>query len=298
MRLVSYVADGKARFFVEPRLSLRQMLQNNTAIKFSYTLMNQPIHLLTNNGLGLPVDIWVPATSKIRPQMAQQIAFGITQPWKKNIEFSIEWYYKKMNHVIDYSEGADFSDVQVNWENKVKAGKGESYGMELLLQKKAGRASGWLGYTLAWSNRTIKGINFDKTYPIKFDRRHQFTAVFSYEIDKKFSFQATFIVSSGNAITFPQGKFYTADGYTAYDYGSKNASRMPAYHRLDLGLINKLKPNNTSRTYEESLSFSVYNFYNQFNPYYLDIQNRNGNSSVVGYQYFGFLPTIAYNLKF
>ncbi|MBU6325712.1 MAG: TonB-dependent receptor plug domain-containing protein [Bacteroidetes bacterium] len=298
IRLANYLASSKYRFMPEPRISFRQLMTNNLALKLSYALMNQPIHLLTNSTGGLPWDLWFPATAKIRPQRAQQIALGISQPWKYGIEFSLESYYKWMNHIVDYAEGTDLFDVQVNWEDKVRAGKGWMYGTEMMVQKRTGRLNGWLAYTLSWSERKIPEINFGQKYFFKWDRRHHATAVAIYKLNKAWELSATFVLQSGNAITLPQGRYLAADGTLVNDYIGKNAQRMPLYHRLDFGINKLIKPDNRFSKTKQYWNLSVYNVYNRFNPFFVDIDNTAQPPKVVGVAFFRLLPVLTYSYKF
>jgi len=298
IRLANYLASSKYRFMPEPRISFRQLMTNKLALKLSYALMNQPIHLLTNSTGGLPWDLWFPATAKIRPQRAQQVALSISQPWKYGMEFSVESYYKWMNHIVDYAEGTDLFDVQVNWEDKVRAGKGWMYGTEMMIQKRTGRLNGWLAYTLSWSERKIPEVNFGQKYFFKWDRRHHATAVCIYKVNKAWEISSTFVLQSGNAITLPQGRYLAADGTLVNDYIGKNAQRMPLYHRLDVGVNKLIKPENRFSKTKQYWNLSVYNVYNRFNPFFVDIDNTTQPPKVIGVAFFRLLPVLTYSYKF
>ena len=134
--------------------------------------MTQFLHLLTNPTIGLPTDLWVPVTDRVAPEYSNQIALGYAQTLKKGIQFSIEGYYKDMENLIAYKEGVSFFGSDEDWQNKITIGKGNSYGMEVLLEKKRGKTTGWIGYTLSWSNRQFDSLNFGDPYPYIYDRRH------------------------------------------------------------------------------------------------------------------------------
>jgi hypothetical protein len=298
LRLANYLTASSYRFFPEPRVSLRQRLANDMSVKFSYAMMNQSIHLLTNSSGGLPWDLWFPATARIRPQRSQQLALGLAQSWKYGIEFSLESYFKWMNHLVDYAEGADLFAVQTDWEDKVKIGTGRMYGSELLLQRKAGKLNGWLGYTLSWSDRMIPDINFGKRYYFRWDRRHHLSAVAMYKLDDVWEISSTFLLQSGNAITLPQGRYLSVDGTIINDYVAKNDFRMPLYHRLDFSLTKRIKPHNNLTPTKQYWSLTVYNVYNRFNPFYIEIDNTRTPPRVVGVAFFRFLPVLTYSMKF
>ena len=157
---------------LQPRLAARYLVSPQLSLKGSYSRMTQFIHLLTNAGVGLPTDLWVSSTDRIRPQEAHQFALGSAYNWRKGYEISLEGYYKTMDNLIAYEEGASFIDVNSDWQDKVVVGDGRSYGAELLVQKKTGRTTGWLGYTLSWSNRRFDELNFGERFPYRYDRRH------------------------------------------------------------------------------------------------------------------------------
>ena len=164
--------NGASFTSLQPRVALNYRLRNGGAIKASYARMNQFVHLLTNEGLALPTDLWVPATDQVDPQSSQQWAAG----WAKTfgeIECSVEGYYKSMDGLLSYREGASFSNtVNANWEEQVTQGIGTAYGFEFLFQKKQGRTTGWIGYTLSWAERQFDEINSGNWFPYTYDRRH------------------------------------------------------------------------------------------------------------------------------
>ncbi|MBC7426275.1 MAG: TonB-dependent receptor, partial [Bacteroidia bacterium] len=298
LRAVGYNVRGKTTFYLEPRFSLNKNFDGKFAIKGAYSMMNQFLHLLANSGTSLPTDLWVPATDKIKPQTSQQVSIGLNVPLKQAFEFTVEGYYKWMKNLIDYKEGANFAAINQSWEDKVLAGNGQSYGAEFLIQKKTGPLTGWIGYTLAWANRRIIGINNDKTYPFKYDRRHDVSLVSSYKYSEKYTFSASVVFSTGNAITFPIGQYLDINGNVVYEYGSKNAFRLNNNSRLDIGYTKMLDKKRNKRNLEQSWTFSIYNVLAHNNPYYVYVDNTTSPAKVKQISLFGFVPGIAYNLKF
>jgi len=225
---------------LQPRLGLRYLLNNKWSLKVSYATMAQYINLLTNESIGLPTDLWVPSTERIKPQTSWQAAFGVATTLKNDIELSVEEYYKKMDNVISYKEGASFFNIEENWEDKITQDNGTAYGLEVLLQKKIGKTTGWIGYTLTWNNRQFDDINSGKEYPFKFDRRHDFEMIAIHKFSDRLHLSGSWVYSTGSAISLTEAT------YTSFDQngflepisiiGSKNSYRMPSYHRLDLGL--------------------------------------------------------------
>jgi hypothetical protein len=251
--------------------------------------------------VGLPTDLWVPATAKIKPQRSYQYAAGFAKSLMQNTyELSIEGYYKEMRDIIDYLDGANFIGQSTNWEQKVAQGKGWSYGAEFFLQKKKGKYTGWIGYTLSWTNRQFDQINFGKVYPYKYDRRHDISFVNLHKISNKADIGITWVYGTGNAISLPLQSYQAAPGVTWNNmdlqyYTSKNNYRMAPYHRLDFS-INRHKKKKWGRV---TWSYGVYNVYGRKNPYFLYFSNNQyQRKTLTQVSLFSFIPTISYNFKF
>jgi hypothetical protein len=289
--------------------------------------MNQYIHLISNTGVGLPTDLWVPATKRWSPQNSKQVAAGFSKDFlKQNLAVSIEGYYKNMNHVLGFKEGSTFLDIDVSpdqsqttaftWENNVTGGKGWSYGAEFLIQRKFGKLSGWIGYTLSWTQFQFDSLNFGKMFYAKYDRRHDLSLVGIYRLRKEntdsgedgITLSTTWVYGTGNAITLPIANYWAPEhnigsgsnyyGFYSGDvseYTEKNGFRMVPYHRLDIGIqFHKTKKHGV-RTWE----FSLYNAYNRKNPYFYYIDsNSNGSSVLKQISLFPVLPSASYSFKF
>lgn len=296
------VLDDQGAFYhsLQPRLGLRYQLDNRWALKASYARMAQYINLLTNEGLSLPTDLWVPSTARIAPQFSDQWAAGTTRTLWDSYEFSVEAFYKRMDNVLSYKEGADFLGLEQDWQDKVLQGMGESYGVELFLQKKIGKLTGWLGYTLAWNWRQFDDINGGRRYPFKYDRRHDASIVAVYDLTEKIRLSATWVFGTGNAITLPVTQYVipVTSEHWFYEIESpteKNSFRMNNYHRLDVSMEFTRK-----RTrYERSWVIGIYNAYNRRNPYFI-YRGRDLKGDPVYRQVslFPIIPSIAYNFKF
>ncbi len=286
---------------LQPRFSGRYLLRDNWSIKASYATMMQFIHLLANSNVGLPTDLWVPATKLIRPQRSYQGAVGFAKSLKRNTyELSVEGYYKEMRDIIDYLDGANFIGQSTNWEQKVAQGRGWSYGAEFFFQKKKGKYTGWIGYTLSWTNRQFAKINDGKVYPYKYDRRHDISFVNLYKLSNKADIGVTWVYGTGNAISLPLQSYQALPGTFLGNadlqyYSSKNNYRMAPYHRLDIS-INRHKKKKWGRV---TWSFGAYNVYGRKNPYFLYFRNDgNGRKSLMQVSLFSFVPMISYNFKF
>ena len=286
---------------LQPRLGLRYLLNSEWALKAAYSNMTQYINLLTSEALTLPTDLWVPSTAKIKPQRSWQAALGVARTLKNDYEFSVEAFYKKMNNVVSYEEGSSFfNGFTSDWEDKITQGQGEAFGLEVFLQKKQGRTTGWIGYTLAWNNRTFASINGGETFPFRFDRRHDFSFVVSHELSKAISFSAAWIYGTGNAISLNTGSYRDRPGGEIEILGDKNAFRMSDTHRLDLSIeFYRKKPK-----WERKWIISVYNAYWHRNPYYVisdtDFDPQTGQEKRVlkEISILPIIPSVAYSFKF
>jgi hypothetical protein len=300
VRLNSFRVDGKLYPSLEPRLAARYLLTEDWSLKASYARTTQFIHLLTNSGIGLPTDLWVPATAKIQPQKAQQFSLGAARNLRfhdEDFELSVETYYKPMQNLIEFREGADFvGTTDTNWESKVTSGQGWAYGGELFLQKKSGKTTGWIGYTLAWSTRRFPDLNQGQTYPYKYDRRHDLSLVVIHQFSPTLTLSGTFVYGTGNATTLSQGRYLLGPGGTFEDYGSRNSYRMAPYHRMDLDLSHTKK----KRWGEVVNSISIYNAYNRKNPYFIYLFRGHDNtpSSYRQVSLFPILPSFSKTFKF
>jgi hypothetical protein len=291
----SFLVEKKYYHSLQPRLSVRYFLPSDWIAKGSFASMQQNIHLLTNSSIGLPTDLWVPSTSKIQPQKANQFAAGISRTFRKNYLVSVEGYYKWMNHIIEYNEGATYLNSNSNWEEKVTVGKGNSYGMEVLLQKKEGRTKGWIGYTLSWSNRTFKDINFGETFPYKFDRRHDISIVLMHKIDDKWDFSAEWVYGTGNAVTLATVKFPGPDGWIIQTFDKRNSYRAADYHRLDVSFTRSKE----TRWGTSSWNLGMYNVYNRKNPFYYYFgEDSRGNKALKRVSLFQMIPSVNYTFRF
>ncbi|WP_400194262.1 TonB-dependent receptor domain-containing protein [Hymenobacter sp. B81] len=307
LRLNGFAVQGKLFPSLEPRLAARFLLTDEVALKASYARTSQFIHLLTNSGIGLPTDLWVPATPKIKPQRAQQFAVGAARNLRfhgEDYELSLEGYYKPMHNLIEFREGADFlGTTDNNWEDKVTSGRGWAYGGEVFVQKKSGRTTGWIGYTLAWSTRRFAELNQGQLYPFKYDRRHDASLVVIHQFSPTLRLSGTWVYGTGNAITLSRGRFLLGSDFGQFDdYGPRNSYRMRAYHRMDLDLSKTKK----KKWGEVVNSFSLYNAYSRRNPYFMYYRegytDQNGNvREKPGYRQislFPILPSFSKNFNF
>ncbi len=284
-------------YHLEPRLNVAWILNERNSIKFSLTRNTQNIHLISNSTSSLPTDVWVSSGKIIRPEISDQISAGYFANFADDrYQFSAEVYYRAMQNQIDLRNGADIF-ANEHLEGELLFGEGRAYGLELLLRRTYGQFSGWLAYTLSRTERKIEGINNNNWYPARQDITNDVSVVAMYDLNKKWSFSATWVYNTGYAVTFPSGK-YLLNGNVQYYYTERNGYRMPDYHRLDLGATWMLRK--TART-ESSLNFSVYNAYGQKNAFSIDFeQDASDPSKIVAVKtyLFTYVPSITYNFKF
>lgn len=292
---------------LEPRVAVKYQLSPDNSIKASYNRTAQYIHLLSNTVASTPVDIWLPSTNNVQPQLSDQFAIGYFQNFKDNTyETSLELYYKNMDNQIDYIDGADLI-LNEFVEGQILTGEGRAYGVELLIQKNKGKFTGWFSYTLGRSERQVEGINNDDWYPARFDQTHNLSITSFYELSKRWSVSAVFVYNTGTPATFPSSR-YTVAGYTIPHNtgGGRNNVRIPSYHRLDLSATLEGK-RNEERRWQSNWVFSVYNVYNRRNPFSIYFQQESDrtpvgqpvNTDAVRFSVVGnFIPSIAYNFNF
>jgi len=295
----SYAAGKfvKTYFNAEPRFVTAYKFSESKSLKFSYTRNVQNIHLLSNTTAANPTDLYIGSSNNVKPEIADQVALGYYQNFKDNsYEFSSEIYYKQLQNQIDYVNGAELK-ANENVESQLLFGKGRAYGLELFFKKKYGKLNGWIGYTLSKAERQFDKINDGNWYNTTQDKTHELSVVSIYQASKKWTFSATFVYNTGNAVTFPSGK-YNINGQTYFYYTERNGYRMPAYHRLDLGATWQTKK---TTKFESSLSFFIYNAYNRENAYSIDFREVPGNpakTEAVQTTLFKIVPSISYNFKF
>ncbi|MDR2840693.1 MAG: TonB-dependent receptor [Paludibacter sp.] len=321
--------QGKYYHSLQPRLSGRLLLSDKFSLKAGYAYMSQYIHLLSNNNISLPTDLWVPVTKRIKPMVSQQASFGAFYNLKHLFDISIEGYYKEMNNQIEYKDGATFLDPTSKWEDKVATGRGWAYGVEFLVQKTLGNTTGWVGYTWSKSERLFdragEVLNFGLPFPAKYDRRHDINIVLSHKFSKKIDVSGTWVYSSGNCGTLAVQEYsnpFNIEDYNYY-YGyygqlnnnpyhnggesslshveKRNNYRFPAYHRLDLGINFHKKKKYGTRTW----NISIYNAYNNMNPFmvysgynYNMFGKGDGRKTLMKVTVFTLIPSVSYTYKF
>jgi hypothetical protein len=299
---------------LEPRASARYSLTDKISLKGSYALMYQYVHLVSNSGASLPTDIWYPSRLSVKPERSQQVsAGGSFLLGNGTFLLTNELYYKWSSNQIDFKDGAQIF-ANNNLDSQFLFGRGWAYGNELYLEKKTGKTTGWVGYTLAWTKRNFPpqlgttGINGGRDFYPNYDRRHNLTVVVIHQLNPRISLTASFVYTSGAPTTLPLGRFAIQDIYQGGIqaipvYPDRNSYRLIPYHRLDLGMVYKLRPSRIGG--DRDLTFSIYNAYNRRNAYfiYFDQVRDKATDKITGYRaqqvsLFPFIPSVTYNFKF
>ena len=288
---------GKTYANLEPRITTNYRINDETSIKAGYARNVQHLHLLSNSVASSPSDQWIGNSYNIKPEIADQLSLGyVTKLFKSKFELTAETYYKYLQNQIDYKDGAEINTVS-DVESVLLYGIGRAYGLELLLKKKEGRLTGWVGYTLSKTERKIDGINEGKWYNARQDRTHDISVVGIYELNSRWSISGVFVYNTGDAVTYPTGK-YNLQGQTLYQYAARNANRMPAYHRLDFSAT--YEKNKTKRMHG-SWNFSLYNVYGRENAFrisFKDDPNDPTRTQIIRTALFKWVPSVTYQFKF
>lgn len=305
LRYSIYQVNQQRFFNPEPRLGVNWSLPSHWTLKGGYAVMNQYVHLLTNNGFGFGYDAWLPSTGKVTPSRNTQQSLGLSKTFSKvGVELSLEAYRKNMENLIDYPDGTNFSGLLADsWDDIVlKNGVGRVKGVELMVAKNSGRLQGSGAYTLSKSERKFTEVNEGNWFPMKYDRRHQWTVTASYQLSKKWKASANFIYQTGHAVTLPETALMTNpnDG-PRFIYNERNNGRMPDFHRLDLGFTKTIL---TARKRQSELRLGLYNAYNRKNPLYLDLKMQRNQDfvptaiTIKQVSFFPILPSIGYTFTF
>lgn len=319
LRFSLFNVQGKTYTGLEPRVSLRWLLDDNLSFKASYSRMNQYVHLISNSFISLPTDAWMPVTRKLKPLISDQVSAGFYYNLNKEYNFFVEGYYKTLDNLLEYRDGHTFTPSFVNWEDKLTAGEGSSYGAEFMVRKETGRTTGWVGYGLSWSDRQFDELNQGARYPARFDNRHKLNIVVMHKISPKVELSAAWSYASGNHVTLSLENYYEngtgsptnndnhyMDASESIDYyEGRNNYQLPAYHRLDLG-IKIYRPKKKGRM--GIWTVSIYNVYSRMNPFMIYKSDKTvpdpGSSygkNVPVFKTIGIMPiipSISYTYKF
>ena len=286
---------------VEPRINISYSFKDQS-LKASYNRLNQYLHLISNTSSPTPLDIWVPSGPYLKPQKLDQFAMGFYKNGK-NLRFESELFYKKIKNRLDYVDGADLVGND-NIETVVIAGDARAFGIEFLLKKISGRHKYWIAYTLSKSeqktpgrNSIETGINFSKWYNTPYDKTHDLSINSEYKINDKLKLVGNFIYQTGQPTNYPDSQ-YNYMNLNIPNFGERNSSRLPHYHRLDINLT--LKPKKNNRKIESTWVFGIYNLYNRDNANSIIFRRNNETlkNEAVQISIFGIVPSVTYNFKF
>lgn len=288
---------GKTYINLEPRVMFNYMINDQSSLKFGYARNAQYVHLINNSAFSNPTEFWVASSYNVKPQTSEQWSIGYMRSFGEDAyEVNVESYYKNMHSQIDFRNSADIYTSD-NVESELLYGKGRAYGLELSIKKKIGRLTGWIAYTLSKTERQIDQINNNQWYSAKQDRTHDISIVGIFQLSKRWSLSSTFVYNTGDAVTFPSGK-YTSGGVTQYIYNGRNNDRMPDYHRLDFSATLEGKEN---KKFQSSWNFGLYNVYGRENAYIINFTEDKDNPNKTKFTQtalFRWIPSVTYNFKF
>ena len=304
----TYTKGELAKFYggIEPRLAVNYLLDSVSSVKFGYNRTRQYIHLISNSSSGLPIDVWKLSDQNVAPTVADQVSVGYFRNLKKNTyEASAEVYYKSMSNVLDYKNNANIVFAE-NIETEVIAGQGRSYGLELFLKKNKGKLTGWVSYTLSSTQRKTDSefvnetINNNEWYSANYDKPHDVSVVLVYELSKRISLASSMNYATGKPISVPDSK-YIYQGTTVANVSTRNGTRMPDYHRLDLSCT--LYPKRyKERKFKSYWVFSIYNVYGRKNPYSYSFRTAEDDPTVNEVYQLSILgsvlPAVTFNFEF
>lgn len=310
IRASNYIINSKIYFSYEPRLLFNFLLSKKVSIKYSYSKMNQYVHLLNYSGVGLPSDFWMPTTENVAPEVSFQHSLNVSFLFYKNIfEFRIEAYHKKMRELIAFRPGESFFNNKKEWSDLIeKNGTGTSSGIELLMQKHKGKLTGWIGATISKSEREFVNLNNGKAFPFKYDSPIDVGIALQYSFTKNINVSATWAYHTGYPITLATERYFITDR-EVFVYNDINSYRMKDFHRLDIGLNFKKNKKWGERTW----TLSFVNLYNRQNPYFyyyrrgIDLytySSKYGFKHIISplelYQmsFFPFTPSFSYSFSF
>ena len=315
---IQYGKGDLIKFYhgLEPRVSLRWLLPDNSSIKAGYSYNYQYVHLTSLSAVSLPTDIWYPTTDLAKPESGYQASIGYYRNFKDDMfETSVELYYKGMNNLIEFKEGALPGDnVNDNTDNLLVYGTGRAFGIEFYIKKAVGKFTGWIGYTLAKTDRLFPDLNEGKRFDAKYDRRHDLSIVGTYKLNDRWVFSSAFVYATGNTLTLPSS-WYVQEQSLLFNYGERNSTRMAPYHRLDISATwydkaykTKTDPVTGSeiqikKKFRSNWAFSIYNIYSRANPFFLYVDN-DGNFlsgdfkiSVKQVSLFPIIPSVTWNFE-
>ncbi len=295
---VDFISDNTQIPSLQPRLNCQFKPYKPLILHAAFQSTAQFLHMVSSNNIGLPVDVWLPSNSNLKPELSQQLSGGLSCHFPQYV-ISLDAFNKRMNNLIDFVQtGANASSV-INSPDAISVGKGWAYGYECMLEKKTGKFNGWMSYTLSWNQRQFPDINQGQVFPYRYDRRHNFACLVNYQASKRFEAAMTWTLATGARYTIPEQVYFTQNGLKQWEqiylYGQRNNYQFPYYHRLDLTLTFK----KYHKHYTRLLSIGAYNVYNRFNPFYIQAaSNKTGTAVFEAVSLFPCIPSVFYKWQF
>lgn len=319
LRGVFYYSSGKGHTALEPRLNLRYLLDDNFSLKVGYSKMTQFVQQICNSYISLPTDSWQPISDHWKPLTSDQISIGLYGNLPAGLYFSIEGYYKWMDNLLEYKEGINTFSSDLNWSEKLVSGKGHAYGMDISINRNVGKLTGSISYGLLWNRRQFVSLNGGRSFPSKYDNRHKLNIICNYQLNQTVELNAGWTYMTGNRVTLALNNYHGTEGAGFPEdmapsgviqdkwgldyYSTRNNVRLPAYHRLDIG-VNFYR--RLAKGRQSIWNISLYNAYSRMNPIAINkkgLEKINGESGqwITNFQTLGIfpvIPSISYTYKF
>ncbi|MGE8343241.1 MAG: TonB-dependent receptor plug domain-containing protein [Flavobacterium sp.] len=300
LRMNYYISGSDSYLHFQPRVVLNYYANEKYSFYASYNKQYQYLSLITTSSVGIPTDFWIASSDGIKPQSSNEFSIGSNQNISRNFSSSFGGFYRSMKNLLEYPYGITQFNEITTLKNDLYVGEGKAYGFEMMLKKSNGKFTGWLSYTLSWSERNFDELNNGNTYFAKYDRRHNLSVVGMYDLNTKWNFGITQIFGSGNRFTMPTS-WYFINNNPVKEYSGYNNAQMPNYIRTDLS-VNYYFIKTSKK--ESALNFSIYNTFNVSNPIYvvLDVEVNENKDKVVVKQdekvLYRILPSISWRFKF
>lgn len=285
---LEYSKNQFISYFGKPdiRLSGRYLVNDELSIKLGFSQLRQYIFMLSNTIAISPTDKWKLCNENIKPMSGRQYSIGLYKSFMYGkFDMSIESYYKSVDNIPEYKDGADLL-VNQTPEIDILQGNLKMYGIELMLKKTYGKLNGWINYTYSNAQVTVdsenkvENINKGRPYPSNYDKPHAFNVVANYKLVRRFSISSNIVYSTGRPITYPIG-IYSMYNRELPLYSERNEYRIPDYFRMDLSL--KLEGNLAAKKLiHGTWILSVYNLTGRKNAY--SIYYKTEEHGIKGYK--------------
>lgn len=294
-----YYIPGYNSFVVDPSLTFRAFMPHDNVLSLHAGIYHQYIHQVGYSDLGLPIDFWIFADDNILPQKA----YSTTLTWRTaikpiDVDVTVELYYKRMLQQMEFY-GSVIQSIEAGFDfgKYMLSSHGFNTGIDVMLQKRFGKLSGWVSYSLGFARRIIPGITH--TYvPSSKESLHNLSLSLHYKLNEQWSFAANFLYATGQPFT-PSHFAYIYNHNIIYEYGAYNSWRLPDYHRMDLSVTYNI-PTKPGSLLRHSVNLSLVNVYGNRNVLFEYFSYDKENNTFLydsNVSLFSFLPSISYRIE-